>query len=304
MKRINNPAKYLKGILSPGTKYFIGFGIKDLTTFGKSNPGIQDLIQGRKHSVILTGKKGVLRENTMGKYVRKKPEEKTSIWKHIEYYSSKWEKMIIYDREFNIWKKELLHKFDLELSLITTPQGETILTFPMLVMQDTAEHYLIAGAAMNLACALSNYHLMYDTGYEPIIPVTKFKDKSILPAGSADRPVAEKLETIEQHLANDGQYESSGNSYRFAVLKEQQPDDVTIGRGGFNEYLMFEYKNSDLLVFENLKSGNATYLFSLSRFDTNKELDKQTAAKDPSFLKRIVHENINNWSSQVERYFN
>jgi len=303
MKRINNPAKYLKGIIPPGTQYFIGFGIKDLTGLGKSHPGIQELLMGRKPSIVLTGKKGVLRENTTGKYVRKKPEQKTSIWKHIEYYSTKWEKVISYDREFSIWEKELLYKFDLELSVVKTPQDELILIFPKFIMEDSPQHYLKAGAAMNLACALSNYHLMYNTEFEPIIPVTKFKDKSILPAGSASRPVAEKLEIIEQHLGTEGEYESTGNSYRFAVLKEQQPDDVTIGKGGFNEYLMFEYRNKDLLVFENLKSGNATYLFKLSTFNPNKELDKQTASKAPSFLKRIVHENIDSWSSKVEGYF-
>lgn len=303
MKRINNPSKYLKGIVSPNTQYFIGFGVKDLTELGKSHPGIQELLAGDKSSIVLTGKRGVLRENTTGKYVRKKPEQKTSIWKHIEYYSFKWEKWISYDREFSIWEKELLHKFDLELSAVRTPQDELILVFPKFVMQDNAQHYLKAGAAMNLACSLSNYHLMYDTGYEPIIPVTKFKDKSILPAGSTGRPVAEKLEVIEQHLELDGEYESKGNSYRFAMLKEQQPDDVTIGMGGFNEYLMFEYRNRDLLVFENLKSGNATYLFKLSKFDSNKELDKQTATKEHSFLRRIVHENVDNWSFQVGKYF-
>ncbi|WP_126969332.1 hypothetical protein [Gynurincola endophyticus] len=303
MKRVNNPERYLKGIIEPNTKYYIGFGIKDLTDFGKTHPGVKDLIAGIKSSVVLTGKKGILRENTTGKLVRKRPERKISIWKHIEYYNSKWERWISYDREFSIWEKSLLHKFNLELSVAKTPQGEIILVFPMLIMQENDQHYLRAGAAMNLAYTLSNYYLMYNVEFEPIIPVTKFKDRSILPAGCSNKSISEKLETIQNRLQGTPEFESTGNSYRFAVLKEQQPNDVTIGTGGFHEYLMFEYKTKDLLIFENLKSGNATYLFRLSKFDSNKELDKQSASKDPSFIKRIVHENINRWSSQVGTYF-
>ena len=303
MKRIINPSKYLRGIVEEGAPYYVGFGIKDLTDLGKTHPGIQDLINGVKSSVVVTGKRGPLRDNTVGKYVRKKPEVKTSIWKHIEYYSNKWEKWISYDREYNIWEKELLHKFNLELSLVRTPQNELIFIFPVFIMNNTEQHYLLAGAAMNMACALSNYHMMYDTGFEPILPVTKYKDTSLLPAGVVDRPVSEKMEIIEQNLHTDDEFESTGNSERFAVLKEHEPVDITIGRGGFDGYLAFEFPNRNLIVLENLSSGNATYVFKLSDFDMNKGLDKQNAVKDKAFVKRIVHENISYWKSQLGRFF-
>lgn len=303
MKRIYNPSKYLKGVVGPETPYYVGFGIKDLTELGKNHPGIQDLIKGVKSSVLVTGKRGPLRENTAGKYIRKKPEAKTSIWKHIEYYSFKWEKWISYDREYNIWEKELLHQFNLELSVVRTPQGELLFVFPMFLMEDSDHHYLRAGEAMNMACALSDYHMMYDTGYEPILRITKYKDKSLLPAGVMDRPVQEKLETIQQNIPTDGEFESTGNSERFAVLKDQEPADVTIGRGGFDGYLAFEFPDKNIIVFENLNSGNATYVFKRSEFDMDKELDKQKAVHDRAFLKRIVHENIPYWKSQLGRFF-
>jgi hypothetical protein len=303
MKRINNPEKYIRGIVEPGRQYYIGFGINDLTDLGKAHPDIKALVEGSRSQVVLTGKKGALRQNTVGKYVRKKPESKTSVWRHIEYYSNKWEKIISYDREFFIWEKELLHKFDLELSVARTPQKEIVLVFPVFTMVENEAHYMRAGAAMNMACALSNYHLMYDLNFEPIIPVTKFKDKALLPAGMTGKSVKEKLQVILENLASEADFESSGNSYRFAILKELGPDDVTIGAGGFNEYLMFEFKKHNIVVLENLKSGNATYLFRLSDFNLDANLDKQNAAKNQAFLKRIVHENSTNWSSQLGRYF-
>jgi hypothetical protein len=35
----------------------------------------------------------------------------------------------------------------------------------------------------------------------------------------------------------------------------------------------------------------------------NKELNKKTALLDPSFLKRVVHENSELWSNLVGKYF-
>jgi hypothetical protein len=111
------------------------------------------------------------------------------------------------------------------------------------------------------------------------------------------------LDTIEKVLNSEFNAESTGNSYRFAVLKENLPSDVTMGTGGFNEYLRFEFALNDLLIFENLKTGNATYIFKLSKFDFSKTLDKQSALHDPAFRKRIIHENMETWEAQVGKYF-
>jgi len=303
MKRVNNPSRYLKGIVNLNQEYYIGFGIKDLTTLAQSNPEIRQLLKGTKNAFVVSGKKGALKENIAGKYVRKQPESKISIWKHIEYYSTKWDKQIEYDREYNIWEKVKLHQFNMELSRARTPQGEIILHFPKFKMQDSAIHYFKAGAAMNMALLLSNYFLTYDLSFEPIIPVTKFQDRSILPPGMTGKSVKEKLAAIDTFLNLEKNVEATGNSYRFAVLKDYFPDDVTMGSGGFDEYLMFEYRAHNLLVLENLKTGNATYVFNLKKFNFKTELNKQNAFKNPAFIKRIIHENMEDWSRQMKKYF-
>lgn len=302
MKRILNPAKHLKNLVQDGKTFYIGFGIKNLTDIARSHPGIIDLIDNKQSSVIVTGKKGILKENTKGKVVRKQPESKETIWKHIHYYSKRFGKDIDYDREFHIWEKELLHKYNLALESAITPQGETILHFPAFIMDDNKETYLKAGAAMNMAIALGSYFLPYDHKFEPLVPVTKIDNKRILPPGNYT--VSEKLEMIKKDLINTGDGAvSEGNSYRFALLNEKEPSDVTMGLGGFNEYLMFEYANNDLMVLENLKTGNATFLFSLSKFHKREDLNKQTAITDPAFLKRIIHHNLDDWSRQFASYF-
>jgi len=73
MNRVLNSSKYLKDIVLPNQRYFIGFGISNLTDAGREHPILNDLISGRVHSSIITGKSGVLKENTYGKFVKKKP---------------------------------------------------------------------------------------------------------------------------------------------------------------------------------------------------------------------------------------
>ncbi len=302
MNRVINPAKYLNNVVEDGKTFYIGFGVKNLTELGKSHPGLKELITGTQTSITVTGNKGPLKENTHGKVVRKQPEQKESIWKHIHYYSKRFGKDIDYNREFHIWEKMILHKYNLALEAAQTPQGETVLHFPAFKMQSTDDLYLKAGAAMNMAIALGSYHLIYNNVFEPIVPVTKFENKRILSSGNLT--ITEKLELIKKELNNQGSGEvSKGNSYRFALLKENTPTDVTMGIGGFDDYLMFEYTKNDLMILENLKTGNATYLFTLSKFDKNKELNKQTAASDYSFLKRIIHNNLEDWNRQFNKFF-
>jgi hypothetical protein len=303
MKRILNSSKHLKNIVPDGKVFYIGFGIKNLTELGKNHPGVRDLINQSKSSIVVTGKKGPLKENTHGKIVRKQPEHKETIWKHIHYYSNRFGRDIDYDRQFHIWEKETLHKYNLTLELALTPQGETILHFPAFIMKDDDNLYMKAGAAMNMAIALGSYFLPYNSKFEPFEPITKFVDKKMLPSG--DYSVKEKLEIIQRDLIlnrNEGP-SSEGNSYRFALLNEKNPTDVTMGLGGFNEYLMFEYANDNLIVFENLKTGNATFLFSRSNFSKRDDLNKQTAITNPAFLKRIIHHNLDDWSRQFGSYF-
>src|SRR5689334_12714047 len=101
---------------------------------------------------------------------------------------------------------------------------------------------------MNITLALCNYYVLYDSIFNPLIHITEYKNKSLLPPGMSNRSVAEKLESIERALNSEHNIEPTGNSYRFAVLKAQSPSNVTIGKGGFNDYLIFEFKEKNLVV--------------------------------------------------------
>ena len=302
MGRIINAESHLKNLLKDGTKYYIGFGLSTLTEDGKIHIKLNELINSKITDFVVSGKKGPLIENVKGKFIRSQPESKETIEKHIEYYSTYHAREISYDRDFHIWKKELLHKFELRLYKSTSPQGEIIIHFPIFEMKNTANHFLKAKAAMNICHILGEYFQLFDIDFEPIMKITEHLSRKVLQPGIGR--VEDKVQEVKERILN-GEYkngDSEGNSYRFALLQDYKISDIIDGEGGFNEYLIFEFASNDIVVLENLKSGNATFIFKLSKFDRNYILDKQSAKEHPSFLERVIHHNVKDWENTISKY--
>lgn len=293
-KRIINAKTHLEPFLKEGDKFRIGFGANSLTTDGVAYTDLRELIKGNISELLLMGKKGPLKENTTGKFVRKQPENKHQVLKHIK-YTRKDGADIEYDRIFEVWEKELLHEFRLKLYRGVSPQNEIILFFKEMEYNGSDSMALFkAKAAMNLACFLGDHFMLYDEDLNPLLKITSTLDRKLLNKGYGT--VSEKLDAIkEEYFGKGTSNNDSGNSYRFSVLKEFNITDVFDGEGGFNEYLLFEFANDNIAILENLRSGNATFVFDLSKFDREKPLDKTTAKQHESFKLRIVHTNINQW---------
>ncbi|WP_343533950.1 hypothetical protein [Pedobacter sp.] len=302
MGRIINAESHLKDLLVENVKYYIGFGLNTLTDEGKNHIDLNDLISGKIREFIVSGKKGPLRENVKGKFVRKQPERKETIEKHIEYYSHYHGKIISYDREFHVWEKELSHKFELKLYRHISPQGEVIIHFPLFTMVSEENHFLRAKSAMNISVILGQYFQIYNEKFEPVVKITARLNKKILEQGVGR--LEDKIEEIKERIVN-GDYnatDGSGNSYRFAILQDYSFSDIFDGIGGFNEYLQFEFKDDNVIILENLRTGNATYIFDYSKFDRKFVLDKQNAKSHPAYLDRVVHTNVDEWERSMVKY--
>ncbi|MGO3752045.1 MAG: hypothetical protein ACTJGH_04665 [Peptoniphilaceae bacterium] len=86
---------------------------------------------------------------------------------------------------------------------------------------------------------------------------------------------------------------------RFEFINEFQPDSIKKGIGGYTGYLVFEFKNKDIFIFDSIVYGDATYIFDnnweyVSKL-TKKEIITQGLAKD-----RIIHNKL--WKRKVENY--
>lgn len=301
MNRVINALSHLERILKNGDEFIIGFGSKSLTTVGLLYSGLIELIDGNISDLLVQGKKGPLKENVHGKFVRKQPEIKKVINRHIEYTRKNGGK-ISYDRDFEVWERQMLHKYNLKLKRGTSPQGEIILYFDPLVFDSTNESYLnMAKSAMNICIILGGYFQLYDYKLEPIVKVTATLDKKILSKGTGS--VNSKLEELKKEFfGENSKLDNSGNSYRFSVLQEFKVTDIYDGEGGFNEYFHFEFADDNIVLLENLRSGNASYIFDLKKYDINFALDKSNAIRHPAFLKRIIHYNLDNWRSVLMSY--
>ncbi|WP_146060584.1 hypothetical protein [Sphingobacterium lactis] len=301
MGRIINSLPHLEGVLRNGDKFKVGFGVKSLSTEGIHYRDLNELIKGNINELLVRGKKGPLRENIHGKFVRKQPENKKVINKHIE-YTRKDGVFIQYDRDFEVWEKELLHKFGLKLKRGTSPQEEVILYFDEMVF-DSNDNTLLykAKSAMNICIILGGYFQIYDDKLEPIMKITATLNRKILSKGTGN--VQSKLEDLKKEFFGNGiKSDNTGNSYRFSVLQEFNVTDIYNGEGGFNEYFHFEFSNDNIVILENLRSGNATYIFDLKKYDKNFALDKTNAKRHPAFLARIIHHNLENWRTVLLTY--
>lgn len=302
MGRVINSKPHLENLLKEGDKYYIGFGIKNLTTDGVHYKDLQELIKGNIDQLTVMGAKGPLRENMHGKWVRKDPEEKETIEKHIDFVNKNGTR-VEYDRTYHRWIKVILHQYKLFLKKIKTPQDEVVLYFPLFTYEDNGAHFLRAKAAMNIAIFLGGYYALYDEKFEPLMKITETLKRKILDKGSGGS-VIDKLDVIKDLVSNGSDKDgvNVGNSYRFAVLKEFEITDVYNGIGGFNEYFQFEFAKDDILLFENLRVGNATYICKLSEFNSFAGLDKQNIKKQKGFIAWIRHTNLEKWRNELLKY--
>lgn len=300
MNRVLNSKAHLENLLTDGVKYYIGFGVRNLTTEGIGYRDLTELIKGNVSDITVMGNKGPLKENVDGKWGRKQPPQKIDRKVRIDYVN-KFGTRVKYDRIFEVWEKEILHKYRLSLKRVKSPQDETILYFPLFEYKDDEAHFSMAKAAMNIAIYLGGYFQVYNNIFEPIIPITATLGRKILEKGTGN--VADKLQEIRAAIeSNNAEEVNTGNSYRFSVLKEHNITDVYNGIGGFNEYFQFEFAKDDILILENLRAGNATFIFRMSEFNPKTTLDKQNVRNERGFLERVVHVNLDGWKLKLSKY--
>lgn len=75
---------------------------------------------------------------------------------------------------------------------------------------------------------------------------------------------------------------------RFEYLNSFSPDFLATGNGGFNDYVVFGFKDKNLYILENSFAGNATYIFS-SDWKTLSQLSKAEILAENLQEYRLIH---------------
>lgn len=117
---------------------------------------------------------------------------------------------------------------------------------------------------------------------------------NILPQGKMPweqlrEPLIELLEKTDVESKED-------SLNRFEFINSFSPDFVATGNGGFNDYVVFGFTNSDLYVLENSFAGNATYIFR-NDWETLSQLTKAEILQENLQEHRLIHRK--NWKRSI-----
>ena len=239
------------------------------------------------------------RTNLKGLIVRKQPEEKEEVKKHIEYRRKKDRSLVKYDRIFNIYKKELLDKLNLGLTFMKDDEGnEFIVSEPLIFDDDYASNKKSTHVINMFLEVFKNYEILREN-LEYYIKAEMNFESEILPAGNLSDPrnFAEFVEIAERHLKEEDR-EPLIN--RLNVFKEFGPI-FRKGRG-YNGYIALVFEDKGIVAAESIKRDNATYFFKLEDYEDNIMKDKQEVISGKLMLKRCFH--TDEWEKSVRRFLN
>ena len=126
------------------------------------------------------------------------------------------------------------------------------------------------------------------------VPV-KRANWQILPEGAI---VWETVSKAAGRIADERELVGQMQKHRFNTIIKYHPDELYYGTGGFHGYLVFVFKQKNIVIMENMIYGNATYVFN----DDWKELSKLSKAEiiqKNLHLDRLVHSE--KWVREIKK---
>lgn len=88
---------------------------------------------------------------------------------------------------------------------------------------------------------------------------------------------------------------------RFDTIQSFHPDRIFQGKAGYTGYVVFEFKYKQLFVFDSIKYGNATYIFS-GEWESISKLSKKEIIQNGLAKDRLIHKK--GWDTQISKYLN
>lgn len=301
-KRIRNINNHLQFYLQENEKFRIGLMFEDYL-----NSPLLDLyglpkIFPKNLYVTPKSKGSVTRANINGKYGRKQPEEKETVIRHIDYIRRKDGTHISYNREYNIYKKVLLHKYNIGFNFIINQHNQKLVVSDELIYSNDHTHLLKNTHIINMFCEIFNDFEIYDKNLNPAIHFNTKFDKIILPSGTLDNIYNFKdlIEIGGRFTKNDA--DKKAYQKRLEILQEYKPDIRGKGPNGFFGYIVFGFSEFNIILLETMYAGNATYVFSKENFENEVIQDKQTVLTNKLHLKRFFHHD--NWERKLRKFMN
>ena len=268
----------------------------DLNKFGISS----NFEDGRVQIPNAAGPK--TRTNTKGMYVRKQPEEKEDILRHIKYRSKKTGRNVEFDRTYHIYKKELVDSLRLGFHFVTDDDGTEFIASDLLIFDDDYKNSKKNTHVINLFLEVFGAYEVLRTNLEYFIKAEESFGHDILPSGTLSDPrnFDRFVEYAEKHLSESDRKPLID---RANVLREFNPI-VRRSTGGLNGYLAFHFPDKKIVAAESMKKNQATYFFEEDNYEDNLMKDKQEVLRDKLMIKRLYHTRNDEWEKKVRRFLN
>lgn len=301
-RRIRNINKELQFYVKLESKFRIGIPYELYTQSNliKLYGLPKDFISGQKSTPLAKG--SVSKANLNGKFKRKQPPEKTVITRHISYIRKRDGHQIEFDRDYNVFVKELVHKFQVGFNFVINHNDEKIVVSDELTYNENVNSIVKNTHIANLFNEIFGEFEIYTEQLMPAIHFNKRFDKVILPSGELSNEYNfESLVEIGNNLINNEEHKRKFKD-RLKIINQFTPKIIGKGPNGFNGYIAFEFPDLGIVILECILFGNATYIFKIENFEAEIFLDKQTVRKNKNYLKILNHND--NWRREIINFLN
>lgn len=290
-------SKKLLSDLEPYQKFFLGIEISDeIKKILKEKFKILEFVD--KTTIFPSPVYGIVsRRNAIGEFIPQKDQPK-----EIAYRAQSWELIdwggnshsgtsyVLYKR----YPRKFIEPKELKFIILLNQNNKDILILDSEYSKSAVDDSeIIFGANLFLEIFGEVNTFVIDSD-QILVKVIETVNWEILPPGEKiwaafSNNQVNSLTASQQYLINE----------RFEYIRGFYPDVIRQGIGGYTGYLIFEFTQKNLFVFDSIIYGDAMYIFEddwekISKL-TKKEIIQEGLAKE-----RIIHNEY--WKSKLEKH--
>lgn len=298
-RRILKSEPILSPLLKEEDSFYVGISLHDYKS-SKALSKYKLNENPKDNEELLPAKAGPISKiNLEGKWERVKPERKHIINKHIE-YTRKDGIHVSFDRDFNVYVKELSSQYKIKLKLIKNEYEQFFIVSPKLTFTKDEITLKKITLIINLFLEIFQSYEIFTSKIEPALAFHKKFDFEILPSGQFNEEDVETIIEGARRFTKD-EKELKAIKERLDYIREFKPKLAGSGTKGFYGYVAFEFPDYQLAVVESMYIDNATYVFDLNGYEELIKKDKQELINNKLFKKRIKHNDV--WKQKIKLLF-
>lgn len=288
-KRIRNVEQYTS-LFAQNEEIYIVSSLKDIDSSVLQLVGFTgDLVEG---ITILPKAVGPVSEyNANGKYLSHKDRPKETVY-HSVWHRDWHGNYGFADMPYERYQRTYIPAPNVEITIIDN-NGETLVATKGI--ENNKDNAGLIKHCINMFLELFGVCELLDKNLSPLVKNIPLKrvNWQILPEGKYPWKRLAKLAGGNGN-ANDNQ--GNFEQYRIETILERNPDEVCYGTGGFHGYLVFIFDKKNLVVMENIKYGNATYIFEGDWKEVS-QMTKAEIIQEQLMKHRVLHQK--GWKSQM-----